>query len=210
MTQSENKRQLIEKITPMLRKNGVKNLTMDTIARQLGISKRTLYEVFDSKDAMVEDVLTHMYNAEQQQIKEAAMASDNVMEAMALGLKLHQRFLSETDVALLRDIDRIYPHLRHKFEKLRDRNAGSMLDAFRIGVEQGVFRKNTDYRILLTLFQIQLESLKRMEDLFPPDVTLLDAYNAISIGLLRSIATAKGIEILDKHLDYFDTSAVKS
>lgn len=194
----------------MLMKNGVKNLTMDTIARQLGISKRTLYEVFDSKDAMVEDVLTRMYNEEQQQIRRAAKESDNVMEAMAFGLKSHQRFLSEIDVSLLRDIDQFYPHLRNKFEKLRVRNTDSMLDAFRIGVEQGVFRKNTDYRILLTLFQIQLESLKRMEDLFPPDVTLLDAYNAISIGLLRSIATAKGIEILDKHLDYFDTSVVKS
>lgn len=210
MTQSENKRQLIERITPMLMKNGVKNLTMDNIARQLGISKRTLYEVFDSKDAMVEDVLTYMYNEEQQQIRRAAKESDNVMEAMALGLKLHQHFLSETDVSLLRDIDQFYPHLRNKFEEFRVRNTDSMLDAFRIGVEQGVFRKNTDYRILLTLFQIQLESLKRMEDLFPPDVTLLDAYNAISIGLLRSIATAKGIEILDKHLDYFDTSVVKS
>lgn len=210
MTQSENKRQLIERITPMLMKNGVKNLTMDNIARQLGISKRTLYEVFDSKDAMVEDVLTCMYNEEQQQIRRAAKESDNVMEAMALGLKLHQHFLSETDVSLLRDIDQFYPHLRNKFEEFRVRNTDSMLDAFRIGVEQGVFRKNTDYRILLTLFQIQLESLKRMEDLFPPDVTLLDAYNAISIGLLRSIATAKGIEILDKHLDYFDTSVVKS
>lgn len=194
----------------MLMKNGVKNLTMDNIARQLGISKRTLYEVFDSKDAMVEDVLTYMYNEEQQQIRRAAKESDNVMEAMTLGLKLHQHFLSETDVSLLRDIDRFYPHLRNKFEEFRVRNTDSMLDAFRIGVEQGVFRKNTDYRILLTLFQIQLESLKRMEDLFPPDVTLLDAYNAISIGLLRSIATAKGIEILDKHLDYFDTSVVKS
>lgn len=194
----------------MLMKNGVKNLTMDNIARQLGISKRTLYEVFDSKDAMVEDVLTCMYNEEQQQIRRAAKESDNVMEAMALGLKLHQHFLSETDVSLLRDIDQFYPHLRNKFEEFRVRNTDSMLDAFRIGVEQGVFRKNTDYRILLTLFQIQLESLKRMEDLFPPDVTLLDAYNAISIGLLRSIATAKGIEILDKHLDYFDTSVVKS
>lgn len=73
-----------------------------------------------------------------------------------------------------------------------------MLNGFLKGVEEGVFRPNIDYRIIIRLFMIQMESLKRMEENFPPDVTLLEAYETASTALLRSIATPKGLEILEE------------
>lgn len=45
---------------------------------------------------------------------------------------------------------------------------------------------------------LQYESLACMHDVFPPDVTLAQAYESITIGFLRSIATPKGMQILDE------------
>ncbi|MDE5807821.1 MAG: hypothetical protein K2H76_06855, partial [Muribaculaceae bacterium] len=65
------------------------------------------------------------------------------------------------------------------------------------GIEQGVFRKDVNYPITLHLMRIQMESLKRMEEAFPPGITISDAFDYISTGFLRSIATPKGMEIID-------------
>lgn len=66
-----------------------------------------------------------------------------------------------------------------------------------LGVRQGVFRDDVNYEIIIRLFRIQMESLKRMEGFFPKDISLVEAYNAISLGMLRSIATPKGMEVID-------------
>ncbi len=72
-----------------------------------------------------------------------------------------------------------------------------MMYAINLGVEQGVFRQDVNYPITLRMMSIQMESLKRMEEFFPPDVKLQDALDTIIVGFLRSIASPKGMEILD-------------
>ena len=51
------------------------------------------------------------------------------------------------------------------------------------------------------MMSIQMESLKRMEELFPPDITLLEVYDSICISFLRGISSPKGLEILDGLLE---------
>lgn len=48
------------------------------------------------------------------------------------------------------------------------------------------------------MFRIQMESLKRMEEFLPQDVTLNEAFDTISISFLRSIASQEGAKILER------------
>ena len=157
MTSDEYRTHLLHRIYPVLIKKGAKNMTMDYVAKSLSISKRTLYEIFGSKEQLLCEALT----------------------------LIHDDFAS-------------YSQIRPYFEKNIHRSQEDMLNGFLKGVEEGVFRPNIDYRIIIRLFMIQMESLKRMEENFPPDVTLLEAYETASTALLRSIATPKGLEILEE------------
>lgn len=78
-----------------------------------------------------------------------------------------------------------------------------MLTAFKTGVKQGVFRDDINYEVTAQLLRVQMESLKRMEEFFPKNITLVEAYNAIIVGMLRSIATPKGMEIVDNMANKF-------
>ena len=80
------------------------------------------------------------------------------------------------------------------------RNGRYMMQIFRIGVEQGVFRGDINFSILLRMMEIQAESLKRMENLFPPDITLLEIYDTLTLGFLRSIASRQGHDLLDDYM----------
>ena len=50
---------------------------------------------------------------------------------------------------------------------------------------------------MMRMMKVQMESVKRMEELFPPDITLLQIYDSISLGFLRSIASPAGMKLLD-------------
>ena len=196
---SEDQRQnLTKSILPLLLKKGVKNLTMDYVAKQLGISKRTLYEIYESKDHMIIESFTYMHLSHLQRMKRETLMARNTMEGMVIAFRIQGEIMTEVDASLFRDMDELYPRLRPEFEKGVKTLLNSMDKAFSTGVEQGVFRPNLNYRIIMRLFLIQMESLKRMEKYFPDDVSLLEVYQTMSDSFLRGIATAKGLEVLEK------------
>lgn len=80
------------------------------------------------------------------------------------------------------------------------------LVVFQKGARQGFFRKDVNFALQYRLLWIQMESLKRMEEFFPPDISLLEAYDSICISFLRAISTSKGLEILEKVTDHIETS----
>lgn len=203
MTIEEHRTELITKIYPLLIKKGIKNLTMDSVAKSLGMSKRTLYEIFNSKEDMIVDTMRKMHELMKQRMVGIVSKASNTMEAVVLALKFHQRTMSELDMAFFVDMDEYCPRLRPTYDEVAANN--DLLQFLEAGIKEGVFRPDVDYRIMSRLFLIQMESLKRMEKQFPPDVTLIQTFNTISLGFLRSIATYKGLEILEGMSNHFVT-----
>lgn len=198
MTTEEYRTHLLHRIYPVLIKKGAKNMTMDYVAKSLSISKRTLYEIFGSKEQLLCEALTLIHDDFAKRLFELTHNAGNMMETMAIALRLHQEAMREFGTEFFKAMDESYSQIRPYFEKNIHRSQEDMLNGFLKGVEEGVFRPNIDYRIIIRLFMIQMESLKRMEENFPPDVTLLEAYETASTALLRSIATPKGLEILEE------------
>lgn len=179
-------------------KKGAKNMTMDSVAKSLSISKRTLYEIFGSKEQLICEALSLIHVNYRKRLLYLTRDAENMMEHMVIVLRIHQEAMREFGIDFFKDMDESYSQLRPYFEKNVKRSMEDMMQVFNTGIEQGVFRPNINYRIIIRLFMIQMESLKRMEENFPPDVTLLEAYETVSTALLRSIATPEGLRILEE------------
>lgn len=172
-------------------------MTMDSVARTLGISKRTLYELFESKESMVRAVFSHFHENHARLVKAEVSQTSNSIEALTKALNSHLSMMKDINVGLVHDLDSYYSNLRPEFEQYHKRMCMILLETLNRGVEEGVFCDDIDYRITMRLFMLQMESLKRMEEYFPADVTLPEAYRHIVLSLLRSVATQKGREILE-------------
>ena len=120
------------------------------------------------------------------------------MEAFYLTLKTHQSVMGQASAAFYQDMDSSYARLRPVSDNQSDTWQRNMLKAIDDGIKQGVFRSDVNYPILLRMFRIQMESLKRMEEFLPQDVTLNEAFDTISISFLRSIASQEGAKILER------------
>ncbi|MDE7180515.1 MAG: TetR/AcrR family transcriptional regulator [Muribaculaceae bacterium] len=194
---SEQYASLLEAIFPIIGERGPSHTSMDHVASKLGMSKRTLYEIFENKDDMLKEVLAHHHDLHEKEMAKLFENSPNVMVGLYKSMLYQQQFFSKINPVFFRDMDERFKHIRPEYDKNNDKGYHAMAKVIRTGVEQGVLRPDFDFRLQFTLLKVQMESLKRMEEYFPPDVTLSQAYSAISEGFLRSIATSKGLEIIE-------------
>ena len=74
---------LLEAIMPIILRNGLKATTMDLVASSLSMSKRTLYEIFDSKQNMIEQVLGHVFKRSEEQYSRIFREEPDVMTAIS-------------------------------------------------------------------------------------------------------------------------------
>ena len=192
----QERQRLYRRIEGILTKRGIKGCTMDLVAAQLGMSKRTLYEIFGSKEEMLIRVTENMQERLRANADRRFRMSDNIMEAMVLHAFDEMRMMQSVCPEFFRDL-RNLASLRRNMESRNRETIECISQQTRRGVEQGVFRTDVNYPVTLRLIVLQYETLACMHDVFPPGVTLAQAYESITIGFLRSIATPKGMQILD-------------
>lgn len=189
---------LLYSIFKLLLKKGIKGLKMDDVASSLGVSKRTLYEIFDSKTDMIVKVMLHMNNLCRQKVEEVYKTAPNCLEGILRVFLVQRQFLCNVNVSFFDDMDQLYPEIKKSYREEADMHTVKSKKFFEQGVKEGLLRKNLDLDLQFRILGIQMESLKRMEEHFPPEISLVDAYDAIYIGFLRGIVSHDGMKILDE------------
>lgn len=190
--------QMVEAILPLILEKGPSHTSMDVVASSLGMSKRTLYEIFENKDDMLRAFMEFQQQQHYSKIEEIFQTNDNTMEAMVKVIDYNTGYLKNTSSTFFRDMDERCKHLRPDYDSKHAEVNRYVSRIILQGIHQGMFRKNCDYNLNLRLLRIQIESIKRMEDFFPSDITIDQAFRAIGRGFLRSIATPEGIEVLER------------
>ena len=103
---AELRERIIDTAVEAFTKHGIKSITMDEIAASLGISKRTLYEVFSDKETLLEACVLRRQEKEEQYLKEILAVASNVLEVI---LKLFQYSIEQfhaTNKKFFEEIDK--------------------------------------------------------------------------------------------------------
>lgn len=188
---------LLHDISTIILSQGVKATTMDSVASRLGISKRTLYEIFESKTDMA--LQTHKYI--ERKLSERAMRIMAEAPNVLVGLRNvsydHVDFIASTDVRFFNDMHDFIVSHDMSVEDRRREHLAALLSLCEAGVAQGVFRPEVDYHLQTDLVQMQMEALKRVEEICGPGRSLPNMLRMICDSFLRAIATRRGLDILD-------------
>ena len=199
---------LMEDIIASLMTNGVKSTTMDSIATSRQMSKRTLYEIFTSKEQMFQEACEYFHKKIARRLKEIFESSENIMESIVRCFLYNRDLMSNLNAEFIRNINQYFiESQKNKSNQSCSRPHHLFLyDILKRGVEEGFFIDTINLMVHCRMLGIQMESLKRMEEIFPPDITLLEVYDSITLGFLRGLCTSKGLEELDRILNNESTS----
>src|ERR1700689_2332661 len=89
----ENKERILQKATDLFMRYGIRSVTMDEIATQLGISKKTIYQFFTDKDEMVEAVVDQEIQKNEEECRHFRDNSENALHEIFIALEEMEEML---------------------------------------------------------------------------------------------------------------------
>lgn len=190
----ELRERIVETAVEAFTKHGIKCITMDDIATSLGISKRTLYEVFSDKEALLEECILKKQEESDAFLKEVLASSKNVLEVLLKGYQHSIEAFHATNKNFFEDIKK-YPKAYELLTRRRDQDSEETVNFFKEGVSQGIFRDDVNFAIVSMLVRKQIDLLINTD--VCKEHSFLEVYESIMFTFLRGISTEKGAQELE-------------
>lgn len=191
---------IIEEAAIMFRTYGIRAVTMDMLASNMGISKRTIYEVFRDKDELLGGVIKWMSEKQHEMINKYLNESENVIEAIFKMLDLMTDHFRKMSPAFRLDMKRLHRKILDNPGVLQDlpyysNNSEILLR----GIKEGVFRDDIDIEIT-NKCMLEVARMSNDDEVFPPDDFLnKDVIRNFYINYLRGISTQKGLDLINQY-----------
>jgi len=204
----EIREKIIEEAGKLFVEHGIRQVTMDTIAQTMGISKRTIYENFKDKNELLSTFLITAINDHKKSAIEIFKDSKNVIEALFRFGDYNHSSMKKVNPCFMGDIQKYHPEV---FSKIMSdgnlRNYEGTYSILKKGVNEGSFRKDIDIDIanlfihnMMDFFQ-KLDSDKR----FDPKMIWL----TVHLPYLRGISTEKGLDLITGFLAKYQNLETK-
>lgn len=195
------KDQILIKATDMFLTLGFKSVTMDDIAAEMGISKKTIYQHYSNKDSLVKEVTLHLFETISCGIDGICAVGKSPIEELFAIKNFVLEHLKNEAASPFYQLNKYYPKI---YSTLKKKQFGKMsecvLDNLNRGVQDGLFREDINVEIIGRFYFAGMNSLKD-EELFPKN-----QFNTIEIQEhyleyhLRGICTEKGKQNLEQIL----------
>lgn len=126
-------------------KYGIKRVTMDDIAKELGMSKKTIYQFYKEKDDLVNQLCDNVLLLEEYQFNKMNQnAKDPIHEIMLISIKMRELMQHINPIFFL-DLQKFYPTAYKRFQTFKEDCAyKNVLDNIKKGKEMGVYRSDID------------------------------------------------------------------
>lgn len=194
---NEVRERLLEQAQQMFMKQGVKNLTMDEIAKTMGISKKTIYVQVKDKSELVLETIKRYVNNEKTITTQIRNKTQNPIEEMVLLMNHILLQTKELNPLVLLDIEKYYPASWKIYKHYRNHY---IFDFIHTNVKEGIAKNyyRDDLKSdVVTKFYIGALNMIIDQGLFPTSrytfVSVLKEYTQYH---LRAIVTSKGLKEL--------------
>lgn len=201
----ELRNRIIVKATEAFTSNGIKCVTMDDIATSLGISKRTLYEVFVDKETLLKEVILKKEKEQNDFLVSTLAESTNVLEVILVCFQKSIEVFHNTNKRFFEDLKK-YPTVYNLMKNNRERESDGTIAFFKTGVEQGIFRDDVNFSIVNLLVREQFDLLMNTD--ICNEYPFIEVYESIMFTFIRGIATEKGAQVLEKFIQEYRKSRI--
>ncbi len=180
-------------------KKGIRPVTLDEIAEQLKISKKTIYQHFENKDEIVFHIVKEHLHLHKKRIEEIINDSDNIIQEALEIVKCSSKMMEQINPLVFSDLKLFYPKAWEYFENFKKQFIiKTITKSLEKGIKQGLIRKDINVKLIAHLRLQQINLLFETDILQQFDITFNELQNQLTRQFLYGIATRKGIKVLDK------------
>lgn len=183
------KNKILEMMLQVFKEKGMK-FTMDDLAKQLSISKKTIYSVFENKDALIDAMVDYSFariKESEQKIAEEKRPTLEKLERILMVLPDHYKDLDLSQLYILKDK---YPRTYQKVESYLENGWEMTIDLIEKGIEEGVL-KPFSVPIFKLMYESTLEGFFKKDVLIRHQISYSEALNETVNILMNGIKEVK-------------------
>ncbi len=200
----ELKDRIKQKADELYRRYGVKSVTMDEIATQLGVSKKTIYHSFKDKNELVDAVIAEMLEYNKVCCRESRNQAVNAVQEVYLGMESLQEMLDNMNPSILFDIEKGHPQTFKKFIEFKYNFLYEMMKKnIERGKKEGLYRPELNAELICKV-RIETIMMAFNEEIFPKhQYSLVYIQQQLLEYFLYAMVNPKGYELITKYQKEF-------
>ena len=194
---SELTEKILSKASSLMGIYGISSVTMDDIAKECHISKRTLYEQIPDKRTLVWQCVLFDRDCKRAEAQELVNKAATTLDALLRIYRHVRKEMTESTSVFFKDMHRLYPEMAKRCREMHREQSRSLSKFLSKGVEEGMFRDDINFELAAEVFMVQSSSLMKEFNITSDTSNVIQMLNTAFIIFLRGIATQKGIERID-------------
>jgi AcrR family transcriptional regulator len=191
---------ILHKSHELFMRYGVRSVSMDEIAAHLGISKKTIYQYYSDKDALVEGVVGIEIDRNEKTCWSQKEACENAVHEIFIAVDMVQEMLTHMNPSLIFDLEKYHPKAYKKFNDHKNKFMYDIIkDNLERGIKEGLYREEIKPDIL-SRFRLASMFLIFNPEIFPVNKHgLAEILAEVTDNFLFGLSTIKGQKLIQKY-----------
>ena len=193
------KKRILEHSLQLFIQYGIRSVSMDDLASDVGISKKTIYQYYKDKNELVEDAVTVILNKNLCECEETNDIAKNAIEQSIMLIKQSDDFLNTLNPLVLYDLKKYHPKGYGIFIRYKDNQLYNLLKKnIEWGIADGLFREDINVE-LMTVYRLEAIEVAFLQEFHTKlKLSIKEIQSELSYHFLNGIATKKGLAMILK------------
>jgi AcrR family transcriptional regulator len=196
----EPQERIVNKAHELFMRYGIRSVSMDEVANHLGMSKKTIYQFYADKDALVDDVITIEIRGKQVECKQHRKKSENAIHEIFMATDMLLELLTHMNPALIFDLEKYHPVAFRKYNEHKNSFLYSLIkENIDWGKKEELYREEI-LSDVMARFRLGSVFLIFNPEVFPGGKHALpEIVTEITDNFLYGLATIKGQKLIQKY-----------
>ena len=185
----------------LFKKNGIRSVSMDDISKELGMSKKTIYQYFANKTELLEKVLSHLHEKERISCLEEDISKMNAIDILLAVSRNVSIQLKDMNPINAYELQKYSPTIYREFIiRKRDHVFEQVKRNFEQGIAEGIYRNDLDIDLVARLYIQKLVDVHDPEFLSSVNFGFEKVFQVMFDNHIRGIANAEGLAYYEKQI----------
>jgi AcrR family transcriptional regulator len=191
---------ILLKATELFMRSGIRAVSMDEIASQSGVSKKTIYQYYSDKDELVDAVMQEEEKRVKKDTKECFEESVDAVEEFLLTISRIYLQFSQMNPVVISDMERFHPKAHGRFQKMKYDHLFKVIQKnLQRGIDEGLYREEINTEVI-TKYRLESIMIPFNLSVYPPaKFSLAAVTKELMEHYLFGLATIKGHKLILKY-----------
>jgi TetR/AcrR family transcriptional regulator, cholesterol catabolism regulator len=197
----DKKIEIIEKATLVFLKYGIKSITMDDMARELVMSKKTIYQYFKDKNDLVKEIITFKTIFDQTKCECVKEEAENAIQELFQIGEYVSTMMKDIHPSVFYDLRKFHPEAwqilnNHKWKFVKN----SILDNIKRGKFEKLYRNELNEEVIATMYVGSTDLISNGEAFSESNLNSAQLFLEMMIFQVHGMANEKGLIYLNELL----------